>query len=132
MTQLLSYEWFHALKGTHFWFLLFMPCADIKCTVTFKIQFILFRCFVSINCHEWTVTRTFSYTSLTKPPQLKLFTGRSQGQAYQAMSLPNPMSLYFGFKPINCLRRDSLGCKSIPNWNPGEERKFQPIYAFGR
>ena len=30
-------------------------------------------------------------------------------KAYQAMSLPNPSSLYFGLKPINCLRRDSFG-----------------------
>ena len=67
-------------------------------------------------------------TNLTKPPQLKLFTRSHQGQAYQAMSLPNPRSLYFGLKPINCLRRDSFGCKAIPSCNcPGEERKFQPV-----
>ena len=66
--------------------------------------------------------------SLTKPPQLKLFTSSPQGQAYQAMSLPNPRSLYFGLKPINCLRRDSFGYKSILSYNcPGEERKFQPV-----
>ena len=68
-----------------------------------------------------------SNKSLTKPPQLKLFTSSSQGHAYQAMSLPNPRSLYFGLKPINCLRRDSFGCKSIPSCHcPGEERKSQP------
>ena len=33
---------------------------------------------------------------LTKPPQLKLFTSSPPGQANQAMSLPNPRSLYFG------------------------------------
>ena len=65
---------------------------------------------------------------LTKPPQLKLFTGSPQGQAYQVMSLPNLRSLYFGLKLINCLHRDSFGCKSFPSCNcPGEERKFQPI-----
>ena len=49
----------------------------------------------------------------TKPPQLKLFTSSPQGQTYQAMSLPNPRSLYFGLKPTNC--------KSIPSCNcPGK------------
>ena len=44
------------------------------------------------------------------------------------MSLPNPRSLYFGPKPINCLRRDSFGFKSIPSCNcPGKERNFQPV-----
>ena len=63
--------------------------------------------------------------SLTKPPQLKLFTCSPQAQAYQAMSLPNPSSLYFGLKPINCLSRDSFDCKSIPSCNcPGEDKKI--------
>ena len=62
-----------------------------------------------------------------KPLQLQLLTSSSQGQAYQVMSLPNPRPLYFGLKPINCLPRDSFGCKSIPSCNcPGKERKFQP------
>ena len=30
---------------------------------------------------------------------------------------PNPSSLYFRLKPINCLRRESFGCKSIPSFN---------------
>ena len=73
--------------------------------------------------------KKIQYKSLIKPPQLKLFTSSPQGQAYQAMSLPNPRSLYFGLKPINRLRRDSFGCKSIPSYNcPGEERKFQPVH----
>ena len=62
--------------------------------------------------------------------QLKLFTRSPRGQAYQAITLPNPMSLHFGLKPINCLRRDNFGCKSIPSCNcPGEERKFQSILS---
>ena len=70
---------------------------------------------------------------MTKPPQLKLFTSSPQGQAYQAMSLPNSRSLYFGIQPINCLRRDSFGWKSIPSCNcPGEERKLQPVSIFIR
>ena len=45
------------------------------------------------------------------------------------MSLPNPRSLHVGLKPINCLRRDIFGCKSIPGYNcPREERKFQPVH----
>ena len=73
--------------------------------------------------------KKIQYKSSTKPPQLKLFTSSPQGQAYQAMSLPNPRSLNFGLKPINCLRRDIFGCKSIPSYNfPEEERKFQPVH----
>ena len=60
---------------------------------------------------------------------VKLFTSSPQWQAYQATSLPNPSSLYFGLNPINCLHRDSFGCKPIPSCNcPGEERKFQPVH----
>ena len=68
------------------------------------------------------------YKPLTKPPQLKLFTSSPQGQTHQTMSLPNSRSLYFGLKCINCLCRDSFGCKSIPSCNcPGKERKVQPV-----
>ena len=71
--------------------------------------------------------KIIQYKSLIKPPQSKIFTSSSQGQVYQALSLPNPRPLYFGLKPINCLPRDSFGCKSIPSCNcPGKERKFQP------
>ena len=63
---------------------------------------------------------------MTKPPQINLFTN-SSGAGMQAMFRPKPYrSLYFGLKPINCLRRDS--CKSIPSCNcPGEEGKFQSV-----
>ena len=41
---------------------------------------------------------------------------------------PNPRPLYFGLKSINCLRRDSFDCKSIPSCNcPGEKGNFQSV-----
>ena len=40
------------------------------------------------------------YKSLTKPPHLKLFTSSPQGQAYQAMSLPNPRNYLLDLKLI--------------------------------
>ena len=50
---------------------------------------------------------------------------------------PNPISLYFRLKPINCLRRDSFGCKSIPSCNFAscKSRKTSPVhvnYAIGK
>ena len=57
--------------------------------------------------------------------QLKLFTSSPQGQASKPCPCPNPRSLYFGLKLINCLCRDSFGCKSIPSCNcPGGKRKI--------
>ena len=42
------------------------------------------------------------------------------------MSLPNRRSLYFGLRPINCLR--NFGYKPIPSCNcSGKERKFHPV-----
>ena len=62
-----------------------------------------------------------------KATSVKTIYTQSSGTVIQAMSLPNSKSLYFGFKPINCLRGDSFGCKSIPSCNcPGKKRKFQP------
>ena len=107
--------------------------AGVVWPVTYKIQF--YRSLVwhislfKKNKQKKTTRKRQQYKSLTKPPQLKLFTSSPQGQAYQAMSLSNPRrSLYFGLKPINCLRKDSFGCKSIPSCNcPGEEITFQPV-----
>ena len=68
-------------------------------------------------------------TNLTKPPLLKLFTSSPHGQAYQAMTL----LLYFGLKPINCHRRDSFGCKSIPSCScPGKQRKTFQVRIYIR
>ena len=58
---------------------------------------------------------------------------KSLGEGIHTYPLPNPRILYFGLKPINCLSRDSFGCKVIPSCNcPGEKEFFRPsMYALG-
>ena len=77
--------------------------------------------------HQLLKKRNNWYKSLTKPPQLKLFTSSPQGQASKPFPCPNPRPLYFGLKPI-CLRSDRFGCKSMPSCNClGGEGKFQSV-----
>ena len=65
-----------------------------------------------------------------KKERKPLFTSSPQGQAYEAMSLPSPRLLYFGLKPINCLRRVSPFLVAIVL---GKKENFSPsVYAFGR
>ena len=65
---------------------------------------------------------------LDKGTSVETIYKQSSGTGIQAMSLPKARSLYFGLKPIYCLHRDCIGCKSIPSCNcPGEEGKFQSV-----
>ena len=50
------------------------------------------------------------------------------GEGIHTYPLPNPRILDFGLKLINCLSRDSFGCKAIPSCDcPGEKRALQTI-----
>ena len=66
--------------------------------------------------------------------QIKTIYIKSLGEGIHTYPLPNPRIVYFGLKPINCLSRDSFGCKAIPSCNcPGEKELFRPsVYALGR
>ena len=65
-----------------------------------------------------------------KATSVKTVYKQSSGTDIQAMSLPKPYVIIFRTKPVNCLRRYSFDCKSIPSCNcPGEKRKFQSIRA---
>ena len=59
----------------------------------------------------------------TVTSRLETIYKKSSGEGINTYPLPNPRILYFGFKPINCLSRDSFGCKAILSSNcPGEKK----------
>ena len=56
----------------------------------------------------------------TATSRLKTIYKNSSGERIHTYPMPNPRILYFSLKPINCLSRDSFGCKVIPSCNcPG-------------
>ena len=96
---------------------------------------VIFFCFKSLPSLPFTFVSLFflSFSRYCTRSCLTMMAGVGvahkllKGTWYQAMSLPNPRSLYFGLKPINCLRRDSFGCvhsKLQLSWG---RKKFQPV-----